>query len=127
MIILHNTEMKSTSEVKYFFIDRSNKLKDQKIFIIPMIKTPWCHCRGHRFACLSGNQDATRKEKCSNGALHFKVYLFTFGCAGSLLGHWLFFFFLTGFSVVVARWGYSLVVERGLSGTWASVVVAPGL
>ena len=55
------------------------------------------------------------------------IYLFTFGCAGSLLGHWLFFFFLTGFSVVVARWGYSLVVERGLSGTWASVVVAPGL
>ena len=78
MIILHNTEMKSTSEVKYFFIDRSNKLKDQKIFIIPMIKTPWCHCRGHRFACLSGNQDATRKEKCSNGALHFKVYLFIY-------------------------------------------------
>ena len=33
MIILHNIEMKSTSEVKYFFIDRSSKLKDQKIVL----------------------------------------------------------------------------------------------
>ena len=33
MITLHNIEMKSISEVKYFFIDRSSKLKDQKIVL----------------------------------------------------------------------------------------------
>ena len=33
MIILHNIEMKSVSEVKYFFIDRSSELKDQKIVL----------------------------------------------------------------------------------------------
>ena len=97
-----------------------------------MIKTPWCHFRGHRFARLSGNQDATRKEKCSIGALHFKVYLVIYLFLAVLGLYWgtgfsFFFFFLTGFSVVVARWGYSLVVEHVLSGTWASVVVAPGL
>ena len=93
MIILHSIEMKSISEVKYFFIDRSSKLKDQKM----VLSFQWLRLhgatQGAQVCWLFREPRCCKKRKSSNWALHFKVYLviyFVFGCAGSLLVHGLF-------------------------------------
>ena len=56
--------------------------------------------------------------KGAENILNLFIYLFI-GCAGSLLLH-------AGFSLVVASWGYSVVV-RGLLIAVASLVVEHGL